>query len=196
MNYEITQEQIKKLSRQDQIVEEYLNEWFPEAFEELEIDKWYKHIDKDGRVYLFNHQGSNSYGFFRGNWTEKWDTLSGFDRKPILANDSEVTEMLIKESKKRGFINGAYANNSMIEFNGCTPSVSKKCKINLSKGFSNFEKFYDLRINGSTPCNSAFIIFKNGVWAEVLKTKYLTKEQAENSLKLLHADGYEYEIID
>lgn len=195
-NYSITEEQIKELANKDQIVEELLNDWFPDSF--LKLEGWLKlkHHQNDfmgyfnGKIWL--------YGFnYRNEWVDKIGDLN-IPTSSVYEKcyKEEINERMIQESEKRGFVQGAFANNSMIEFNGCIPHVSKRCKLDFKLGYAEFNHFNDLRLKGTTPCNSAFIIFKDGVWAEVLKNKYLTKKQAEEKLTELLNDGYEYQIID
>ncbi len=194
--FEITEEQIKELANKDQIVEELLNDWFPDSF--VKLEGWLK-LKYNQNDFMGYFNGKNwLYGFnYRNEWVDKIGDLN----RPTSSvyekcSKEEINERMIKESKKRGFVHGVYGNNSMIEFNGCIPDVSKRCKLDFKLGYAPFEQYNDLRIKGTTPCNSAFIIFKDGVWAEVIKPKYYTKAQAEKRLTELENDGYQYEIID
>lgn len=104
-NYTITEEQIKKLSTQDQIVEEYLNEWFPEAFKkELEIGKWYKNKKLTTTIIncqVFNEYEKYGYGFHVDLYSEKWGLLNYKDYTE--ATEEEIKSELIKEADRRGF---------------------------------------------------------------------------------------------
>ncbi len=168
-NYTITKEQIKKLSTQDQIVEEYLNKWFPEAFKkELEIGKWYISKDINKHIFYVTNITEDRYYYYGfnsgGQWCKNDDYSfndSGLKNGFRLATEEELKSALIKEAERRGFKKGAKFKSSISENGELNPHI-----------------------------------FKDGVWAEVIKSKYYTKAQAEKRLTELENDGYEYEIID
>lgn len=177
MKYEITKEQIKQLSSQDQIVEEYLEEWFPEAFEsKFEIGKWYK-ITTDENYFL-NWQGEykQCYGILAGRWDNKYFFYEYHKKNSVPATESEVFEALKKEAVKRGFINGAKYLSPTDQYHGkCTDRFDFSFKLNV---------LY----------NNNFSVFTDGKWAEIIKEKTLSKSEAEAKLNELINDGYDYKI--
>ena len=145
---------------------------FPKLFKKdvLAVGKWYK-----SRNCLFNYQKQgNVYGFFTdGDWTNgnggwSWDATSA---KPATepATDKEVKEALIKESKKRGFKEGV--------------RIKSKWMRNISENKLNGKFMFDNKFElcATTNVSMYYTIFKNGVWAEIIKDT-ITKEQAEKEL--------------
>ena len=80
---------------------------FPKLFQkvEFEVGKWY--IKDVGITSLFVWSGNNNinYGFFGCEWGECWSM--NFPKVWRPATDKEVEEALIKEAKRRGFVEGA-----------------------------------------------------------------------------------------
>lgn len=197
-NYIITEEQIKELAKGNKKVKKM----FPDVFEtKLEIGKWYRYngwlicftgIKNDTyKVELLQGYGFDNEMRFResgnfGSSPEYW----------VLANEEEVKSALIKEAERRGFKSGAKFK-STISDNGRIRSVFKYYSEDI------FSFYFDInKITISTKedewdenCSNPYI-FKDGIWAEVIKTKYLTKKQAEEELTKIQNDGYEYQIID
>lgn len=154
-NYNITEEQIKKLSTQDQIVEEYLNKWFPEAFiKELEIGEWYKIKHHD--CALINYQPGKSYGLgLAGLWCDNFNNKF-LKTNAIEATDEEVKQALIKEAEKRGFKKG-------VEF---TPLYSDGTSHYDSSKFNDDDYFIFDEDQNSLDI-PGFRMFCKGIWAEI-----------------------------
>lgn len=179
MNYEITEQQIKELAKGNKKVEKM----FPQVFQPFpEVGKWYKRINEKTLFFIESISGNwfKVYGFdCGGSWMNDENPQTIYSKTEILATDQEVQEALINEAKKRGFKKG-------VKFY----SIASNNEFKMSND--------DFLYQPDSKCLSAYngCVFSKGKWAEPIKTKYLTKAQAENELKLLHADGYEYDIID
>lgn len=167
-NYTITEEQIKKLSTQDQIVEEYLNEWFPEVFNpKLEICKWY--ISNDLYTHIFyvtkiEEDKYYYYGFNSGGQWVKNDYYSfndsGLKNGFKLATKQEIQEALVKEAKRRNY-EGRYI--SILKGSYKRTKSDKIFEI-IDYDYRNFNN--ELLVDNA---NQSYTIFKDGVWAEILK---------------------------
>ena len=187
--YTITEEQIKKLSKQDKIVEEYLKEWFPKAFNpKVEIGKWYKH--PNGNLLFIKsikNTGVYGYGFdVFGNWVNCTDesSLAFICDLEILkhldkAKIQLVKTALIAEAKRRGFVDGAKYKS---------PNGKFKRTVVYPLVLTNDGK--DLK---DSHCS---MLTYRGQWAEIIKEKILSKSEAEAKLKELSKDGFEYKIIE
>lgn len=184
--FKITKEQIKKLSSQDQIVEEFLEEWFPEAFEtKLEEGKWYK--DSDGDLFFITefHNGANGYGWIKGDFVNQGCIRNNYwtnEKKNYPATESEVFEALKKEALKQGFKISVRANGSVFGNSWFRNHL-------ISEGDFNFS------IELNQLCLGGCAIFKDGKWASIIKTKSITKQEAENRLNKIDEEGYTYTII-
>ena len=159
--YTITKEQILELAKRD--VNQYqLKEWFTDAFkEELEAGVWYKHgpfkFNFQGGLSL-NHYGWNDYG----NWTNELRCDKNFEAVPM--TDEEVEEALKNEVIKRF---GKDWRSAKIE----------KCLVH---GYINGN--FPIGITTNEIWNKNGCIYKNGVFAEPLKSKVITIEKAEKIL--------------
>lgn len=177
MKYEITKEQIKQLSSQDQIVEEYLEEWFPEA--KLEIGNWY--IGEEGALAFFNGYNKDCYGIhytggFHSNAKWFYGQNKDWENKLRPATESEVFEALKKEAVKIGFVDG-------VEYLSPTSNIH-----NIFRGKFEFDFNRDIIFSGGVA------IFNKGKWAKIIKEKTLSKSEAEAKLNELINDGYDYKI--
>jgi len=174
MKYEITEEQIKELAKGNAKVKKM----FPEVFElKLEIGKWYK-VKRDFKneleaIVFFQGIDKETFGFSHGGkWTVEYgspnDTFCNKNYVYIKATDSEVLEALTNEAKKRGFVKGAYVK----DVNNYSVLGISKCEGEI--------KFHDedLQLLSFGECNG--LIFRKGVWSEIVKT--YTKEEAEKML--------------
>lgn len=181
--FEITEEQIKELAKGNKKVEKM----FPEVFEtKLEVGKWYRNVDYNGgemiayvsEIYETEFWSFKGYGFcIDGSWSK----ISEFGAKKWkLATEEEVKSALIKETEKRGFRKGSKFKSA---------SSGDVFKAGNSEDLI---LFYNLQ----TLSYPMGCVFTDGVWAQVIKTKYLTKKQAEEELTKIQNDGYEYQIID
>jgi len=176
-NYEITEEQIKELAKGNAKVKN----WFPEVFEtKLEVGKWYKDNSNSGSKYLVyvseaigkmnENESILGYGFSDNAYWAVYDCNRKAGSNTIrLATDTEVLEALTNEAKKRGLVEGAY----FIEPENCEiySDEIRKC-VGEVKIWNN--------INTLCFSGSQSLIFKNGIWATVVKT--YTKEEAEKVL--------------
>ena len=86
-------------------------------------------------------------------------------------NKLSTKDQIVKEAVKRGFKDAVYSNNSVIIF---INKYSKRLKFDFKLGYWVLN---DLIIKGTTPYNGAFVIFKNGIWAEVIKEVTLNYHQ-------------------
>ncbi|CAH56639.1 hypothetical protein PHG11b_12 [Flavobacterium phage 11b] len=155
--FKISREQILKLVHGSTI--DNLEEWFPEVFNvELEVGKVYKYKDC-----LFNYQlGNKCYGFDAYGWVKlRWSWEENY--KGIKeATTEEWKYALIDEAKRRGLY---YAINFIQAHN-----------LKVSNGISQFH----YRISKSEIWTYYGCVFKDGVWAEIIKT--FTQEEAEELL--------------
>jgi hypothetical protein len=169
---EITKEQILEIvmwgNSNDRLK---VKRWFPEAFKvELEVGKWYFHNKSTAIV---NYQGNSSgYGF---NALDNWCSIPNFiiwtfETRATdwrLATTQECQSALIEEAKKRGYI-GNYIKN-----------IEGDNKGNVSKYSITDFKYESGEITGiNEACD--YTLFKDGVWAEIIKT--FSKEEAEKLL--------------
>jgi len=168
-NYTITKEQILELaSWWDKHHLEKVKEWFPDAFKkELEVGRWYKSTDDTKIEFLVCYQGNGDYNYgfwedlpYRNNMSfgDCWHDVS------VLATDEEVEEALENEVIKRF---GKDWKNAKIE----------KCLIH-SGTHSGFEPV----VTTDEIWNENGCIYRNGVFAEPLKSKVISLEKAERIL--------------
>ena len=163
MKYEITKYQIEKLADEDSIVKDCLKEWFPDVFKtELTIGKWYKY--KLALFYVTNKISNNTnyynvFGFdVDGNWMTD-NATTYFDEKYIEANPEEVSAVLKKEAKNRGYKEGVRIYDVYLK---------EKTRVSSDK--------LDYEMCGHNPDNygmclrdsAGAIIFANGKWAQIL----------------------------
>lgn len=168
----ITKKQIKALDKGETNVREL----FPEVFEKELHDNTY-YIYEDGAI-QFNIKDGKGYGINSfGTWIEGASWLkhkhNGSFRK---ATEEEVTTALINEAKKKGFKEGVIYDSLPHSVYVC----EKNTKINYELGYS--EKY-------NTVYSDIGVLFNNGIWAEIIKPKQMTKQQIEKEL------GYNIEII-
>lgn len=174
-NYTITQDQIKKLSTQNQIVEEYLNEWFPEAFKhKLEIGKWYISNDMPNHIFYVTKITEDKYyyyGFNTGGQWSKNDCYSfndtGLKYGFRLSTEEEIRNALINEAKKRGYKN---KNTKSLKLN------SKFCKIDKNYDFVLFLT-NETTLYSQPKGKGGFCLFENGIWAEIKENVTLNYQQ-------------------
>jgi len=160
--FEITEEQIK--NNANKTFKEYFLEVFSVDF--FELNKWYK---DELNKWLFCFQGDGSaYGFINTTFGNNYSMMSTLGFRP--ATEQEVFEALKNEAIKRGFVKGVYVNNTGINDFRDTPF-----KEPINGEFVFYEK-----INVLDSENGDGEIFKNGKWAEIIKT--YTKSEAEQLL--------------
>lgn len=190
--FEITEEQLKEIksisTAEKEKVNYLLEKWYPEAFEKgLEIGKWYISKDVNKHIFYVTNITEDRYYYYGFNSGGQWCKNdyysfndSGLKHGFRLATEEEVEKALIKEAERRGFKKG-------ITF------ISSASETNFKM------RSYDFIYQSDINCLSAKLggcIFDNGIWSDIVKTKYLTKKQAEEELTKIQNDGYEYQIID
>ena len=164
-NYTITKDQVLEMASWGNLFNlGQIIEWFPDAFKkELEVGKWYKsHNTKID--FLLNYQGQKDeqihYGFWRGKWGEFYiDSLNYIE-----ATDDEVKEALENEVIKRF---GKDWKTAEIE----------KFLLYASPNYGCIPIITTEKIWNKNGC-----IYKNGVFAEPLKSKVISIEKAEKIL--------------
>jgi hypothetical protein len=167
---EITKEQVLDIygTTGNLYLHSKLEKWFPEAFKTtLEIGKVYKYkgLKTLVKIETINAEYFKVYGFdCEGNYC-RWNDYENFnDDKWQEATTEEWESALIEEAKKRGYKNGNYeclyhygdsrkTDGNIHMFEGCV-WIGKRGELNQ--------------------------IFKNGIWAEIIKT--FSKEEAEELL--------------
>jgi len=170
----ITKKQIVQLDKGETTVREL----FPQVFEtKLEVGKWYKYQNCLAFILELEEEDDFiAYGFLGKKWYDKcshW-TNGFFGWK--LATKEEVETALINEAKRRGFKVGSKFKNIV------KSDLGRTCEIITSK----FR--FDYHRNTLDDPRGYGLIFDNGVWAEIIQPKQMTKEEIEKEL------GYEIEI--
>lgn len=152
-------------------------------FVKVEAGKWYKSNSVSGEVnkalfYVTRIKGTSiqAYGFdYLGQWSELDKQFGAIDAEGVRylpAPDSEVTEALAAEAKKRGLVEGAWVK----DVNGNIDRIQY-----IETKFS-----IDKLLNGGTTfiiCGGAksdIVLFENGIWATLVET--LTISEAEQKL--------------
>lgn len=131
-----------------------INHKFPELFKfKLEVGKWYK--NRYGSIVCYQGE-SKGFGCTRsGRWC--YNAVWGFNSDHYnwtQATDKEVEEMLIKEAKKRGFVEGVMFD--------CVVSNRTKCELKTTVW-----QYFEERNLFST--NYSQYIFNNGKWATIIE---------------------------
>lgn len=162
---------IEELKKIKEALEVLINESEKPKFE---VGKWYKSHDNTRMWFIKNLIGADqeSYGFYNfSNWVDS-GIRSSCKSEFRLATKSEVQEALTKEAIKRGFKEG-------VKF--------KTCLGNIRTGLGEFEFLsYDniLRFKSCEETGRCPNIFKNGEWAELIKTK--TIDEIATSIRNFH----------
>ena len=170
--YELTQEQINQLA-EIKYVKELLQEFLPEAFEnKLEVGKWYRLRNKAFNwlmCYTENRYGC--YGFNSENlYSNEYVMYDYNDWK--LATEEEVREAIINEAIKRGFKN-------------IGDLKIKNTYGDIRNGYRtiNNDFYYDYISN--TLNLDGVIIFKDGIWAEIIEQSEPTQEEIDRVINYL-----------
>ena len=162
MKYEITKEQILETIRTGtDVTERYFKEIIPEAFNtKLDTGKWYKSSTDIEFLVYYQSNGFDNYGFledqpYRDNlfFGDCWYNMSR------LATDEEVSAVLKKEAKNRGYKEGVRIYDVYLK---------EKTRVSSDK--------LDYEMCGHNPDNygmclrdsAGAIIFSNGKWAQTL----------------------------
>ena len=176
--YELTQEQINQLAEKKH-AKELLQEFIPEAFEnKLEVGKWYKSKYNKPKILFFTKKetccSDTGYGFnYLGIYKEKNFNLFGSEIYDFeLATEEEVREAFIKEAKKRGF-------------NNIGDLKIKNTIGDIRNGYHtiNNDFYYDY-ISNTLQLDGA-IIFKDGIWAEIIEQSEPTQEEIDRVINYL-----------
>jgi hypothetical protein len=169
--FEITKEQLKSIIEaavcniKDYVTDNdgFINDWmkdeFPDAFKkELEVGKWYKHINNKITL-VFKENNKTGYGFYSGLYSNKWAI---FDVENwIEATTQEIESALICECEKLGLVDGVHY-------------------LYPNKHFERVLK-YPLRLfDGCIIDDKKNVIFDNGNWAQIIET--ITTQEAEKLL--------------
>ena len=168
---EITKEQVLELhSALGYINSNRLKEWFPEAFKvKLEVGKVYRWSTGKAMFKISSINGTSvlGYGFlYDGIYCASMGILTTNHDVCKEATTEEWESALIEEAKKKGYKNGNYEclssfGSDIVD----TDNYFVECDGYLYQG----KRFSD-----------ANLIFKDGVWAEIIKT--FSKEEAEKLL--------------
>jgi len=148
---------------------------------ELEVGKWYKHTSGSIACYQgiktqtcgINESYENEPFFYSTNWFRD-DNIQFWQE----ATHEEVKEALIKEAKHRGLVEGAVCNNSNIH--------GFKVKDNVIEDFGGYEfniEKNELRVLDKNEVDTWYTIFKDGKWAEVVKSAETAKTWTINFSK-------------
>jgi len=164
--YEITKEQVFRLSKYTSLV----NDWFPDAFKkELEVGNWYKSTIES---LVFNSGNSKLSGFSQGKWIDYLIDLGTLKEKFnhwTEATTQEVEAALICETKKRGFVDKISFNALEDLENG---SIFNETRVGSCFYLEN-NKLY-------TTGRGKWCVFKGGQWAQIIET--ITIQEAEKLL--------------
>lgn len=174
MSYRITEEQIKDIAQGGG--KSKIKQMFPEVFEpKLEVGKWYKHKINGNFLVYFNGE-YKSYGVgYLGIWSNRLDVST--NGKLEKASLKEVEEALIAEAKRRFNIGDILTK--IFEEHSMGNRIFSDVKFTLEDNKLYFrDGWYD-------SC-----IFKDGIWAEVVKPKIISKQEAEDRLKNLTGKYY------
>ena len=178
---------IEELKKIKDALEVLINESEKPKFE---VGKWYVlNCDYCFLVNISEIKGNNIYGYgfnyygsindYIENPKNNWVNIENL-KSYHLATPKEVEEALIKEAEKRGLKEGTIINNSML--NDCS---NTSCKAE-----NNEYKFIEDELYSNCLLLDGFVIFLNGKWAEIVKTK--TIDEIARDLSALS----EYGIIN
>jgi len=163
--YKITKETIIKYQMKDE---------FPSLFNPY--TGWAKDRGRHDLWMVYFEKGQSMYGFdIKGDWFVRGNDKFPYDNtKDRPSEPKEVESFLVKEAKKRGYINGNYE---------CLSNLKTHTVLNKYHLYNN-ELFHG---NELDRCN---IIFSHGTWATILPNKKkMTISEIEDKL------GFEIEIV-
>lgn len=182
----ITKDQIKTLNEIAETIEayhlqDYLKEWFTDAFKEdkveLEVGKWYKKGNTLALIKCIDDKGMyfqrfHCYGFnlLTGYDNSCFDVAHGEYHGFELATPEEVTEALTKEAVKRGYKEGVYMEDLYHD---------SKDHFKCNGNSFDYEEvpFNVLKGKMALRDKAGNVIFCYGKWASIIPT--ITKEDAE-----------------
>ena len=175
--YTVTEEFLQKAYKEACVEwKQKLETEFPEAFQKVEIGKWYK---EEGSNLLFYIEKITSgvaigYGFERnGRWFSNYAWENVPLRKCIkLATEEEVQNALFNEAEKR------YGKNWR--------EVKIKQTIEREFPFINSGALtVTFTLTSGRLWNKNGVLYKDGVWAEVIEDKCSEKEELLQQLQQL-----------
>lgn len=150
--------------------------------EDLKLNEWYKVEGTNVIFYAKKYEEGILHAFgisFMGYWYEGLYDVKE-NNSIIKATKNDVKDLLISERYKRY-------------------SVGDKVKY-LDTGVGKIEGrsviYDDYVIYATDHPEKKDILFKYGKWAEVIKTVYLPKKQAEEMITEIKNDGNEYKIMN
>lgn len=175
--YTVTEEFLQEVYEEScAIVKQKLETKFPEAFQKVEIGKWYKEEGSNLLFYVENIESRDviGYGFDRGGrWFSNYVWKNIPLRKCIkLATEEEIQNAFFNEAEKR------YGKN--------WKEVKIKQTIDSELPPDNrgtLIVYYHLP--NERLWNTNGVLYQNGVWAEVLEDKFSEKEELLQQLKQL-----------
>ena len=175
--YELTQEQINQLAEK-KYAKELLQEFLPEAFEnKLEVGKVYKYPKRGAGKFMFKFNGKFgeriTYGFnINGIWSNELGIYEYNIKYYEEATKEEWLEALKEEAKKRGF-------------NNIGDLKIKNTYGYIRNGYHtiNNDFYYDYISN--TLNLDGVIIFKDGIWAEIVIEEIPTQEEIDRVINYL-----------
>jgi len=132
--------------------------------EELIVGQWYK-IDGNAD-YLINYNVKElSYGIYKGEWRNSMCFDTHHEMNSVLATDKEVQQALEKEAVKIGFKEGV----TIKAFNNCKGVVQEGFEFYVENNCFYITKIKDHEDNYVDDLLGRYTIFKDGVWAEIIK---------------------------
>ena len=190
--FTITKEQIEELSKWKH-GKRLMQDWFPEAFnKQLEVGKVYKYPSLGEGKFMFKFNGEfseSTYGFAsNGEWSNELCIRESEINDYKEATKEEWLEALKEEAKRRGFLTKGTKFKSTFDDYGIIRVVDN---FKGSYGYHDLNLDYiqglrysdglDNKNGGCTnPC-----IYRDGVWAEVIKEEIPTQEEIDRVLDYL-----------
>jgi hypothetical protein len=166
LSYTCFNKGFKKHLKEKGLIQEFKNGWYDVSDEQVDCIVYYNGEE----------QSNNRYGFLGGEWNDgNWlysrESLIRDGARLMVGN--EVSEVLVKEAKKRGFKEGAMIDDSNLDIsngvNYCESAISGRFHFSTHKNYME--------------CNSGNgHIFHNGKWAEIVeeKKKEFTMQEIED----------------
>jgi len=140
-----------------------LDLWFEPIYQkDIELNNWY--VLPSGSIYFvtkIDGERVSGYGLDHLNtWWVDGSFLCHITEIERKATNNEVKTMLTKEAIKRGLVEGVYIRSSWLSGDTSLKSITGNYHFSLT--------FQELTIS---TCYDSYILFSEGRWAEVVKTK-------------------------
>ena len=139
-----------------------LDLWFEPIYQEdIELNNWY--VLSSGSIYFVtedNGKHASGYGLdYQNTWVDSSFLcyITEIERK---ATNNEVKTMLTKEAIKRGLVEGVYIRSLWLCGDTSLKSITGNYHFSLT--------LQELTIS---TCYDSYILFSEGIWAEVVETK-------------------------